>query len=169
VLVALGDSHRVEDAGLQGRTAEAVAAAETVCHTGDFTTTAVHEALADRAGDATMHAVHGNSDVLALRERLPAVGTVEAVDRRIVLVHGHQHDRTSLSLLARQENADCVVVGHSHRPGIEELGAVTLVNPGSYADPRGAPATHAEVGRTSAGVTATIVTVGGEELTAGRV
>jgi putative phosphoesterase len=116
-----------------------------------------------------LHAVHGNSDAVALRERLPAVGTFEALGRRFVFVHGHEHERTSLSLLARQENADCVVVGHTHRPGIETLGDVILLNPGSHADPRGGLATHAEVGRTSAGVTATIVTTGGKELTAGQV
>lgn len=185
MLVLLADTHGTESPRLQGRTAEAVAAADAVVHAGDFTTTAVYEAIRARVGGVadeaaggatseatdeswggaagTLHAVHGNSDEPPLKRRLPAVETFEALDRRFVVAHGHRHGRTSLSLLARQEDADCVVVGHTHSWALEDLGGVTLVNPGSHADPRGAPATHAEVERTAGTVSVAVVTTAGEQ------
>ncbi len=171
MLAFLADTHGTANPGLRGRTAEAVADASLVCHAGDFTTPAVYEAIDHAAGDgeAPIAAVQGNSDAAALRERLPRVRTVDALERRFLLVHGHEHDRTSLPLLARQEGADCVVVGHTHRPGIEDLGEVTVVNPGSHADPRGGPATHAEGRRVSGGVAVAVVTASGEQWAVGRV
>ncbi|MEF8855624.1 MAG: YfcE family phosphodiesterase, partial [Haloarculaceae archaeon] len=141
MLAVIADTHGTDDPRLAGRAAEAVEAAEAVLHAGDFTTQAVYDAFELAAEPGSLHAVAGNRDDPALRQQLPATATVEALDRRFVLAHGHEHDRTALSLLARQEEADCVIVGHSHRYGIADLGEVTLVNPGSHADPRGGPAT----------------------------
>ena len=163
MLALLADTHGTDDHRLTGRAAAAVDDADRVWHLGDFTTPAVYEAIDAAAGDARLQAVHGNSDEAPLRERLPATRTVEALDRRFVLVHGHEHDRTSLSLLARQENADCVVVGHTHRGGIEEVGGLPVVNPGSHADPRGGPPTHGELRRAAGGVTVAIVTARGAQ------
>jgi len=171
MLALVADTHRTEDAGLVGRTATAVDEAEALVHAGDFTTPAVHAAFEEAAAgaDARLYGVHGNSDGPALRERLPASRTVEALDRRFVVVHGHEHDRTALSLLARQEDADCVVVGHTHRPGIGTVGDVTLVNPGSHADPRGGPATHGEVRRRGETVAVAIVGRDGDRRAIGQV
>ena len=150
MLALLGDTHGETDHRLSGRTRAAVRAAEQVCHTGDFTTPAVYEALvaaagADAAGETDLTAVYGNSDTAALRDRLSETATVEYDGVRLALAHGHRHDRTSLGLLARQAGADVVAVGHSHRHGIEQLGDALLVNPGSHADPRGGRTTHAEL------------------------
>ena len=134
VLVAIGDTHGTDDARLSGTAREAVRDAERVIHTGDFTTTSVLDAFERTATD--LAAVYGNNDGTAVRDRLPATRVVDALDRRFVVAHGHEHDETSLSLLARQEGADVAVVGHSHDPGIDVVGAVPVVNPGSHADPR---------------------------------
>lgn len=165
MLALLGDTHGRTDHRLSGRTRAAVRAAEQVCHTGDFTTPAVYEALSEAAGtdsegETELAAVYGNSDTAALRDRLPETATVEHDGIRLALAHGHRHDRTSLGLLARQAGADVVAVGHSHRHGIEQLGDVLLVNPGSHADPRGGRTTHAELdeGRIA------ILTPGGDTL-----
>ena len=169
MLALLADTHGTEDPRLEGRAARAVDHAAAVVHAGDFTTPAVHEALEAAAGDARLYGVHGNSDAPALREGLPATRTVDALDRRFVVVHGHEHDRTALSLLARQEEADCVVVGHTHRPGIGTVGDVALVNPGSHADPRGGPATHGEVRRRGETVAVAIVGRDGDRRAIGQV
>jgi putative phosphoesterase len=149
MLTILGDTHGDADARLDGRTLTAVQSADHVIHTGDFTTERVYEAIADRAGadhgGAPLSAVHGNRDRKGLQEGLPGTLTVEYEGYRFVVVHGHEHDRTALGLLARQEDADVVVVGHSHRPGVEETPHCLVVNPGSHADPRGATPAHAEV------------------------
>jgi phosphoesterase, MJ0936 family len=134
VLVALADTHGRTDLRLTDHLREVVAAADCVLHAGDFTSAAVLDSFADLADQFV--AVHGNSDDAAVQARLPAVETVEAFERRLLLVHGHEHDRTALSLLARQERADVVVLGHTHAPGTEELGELTVVTPGSHADPR---------------------------------
>jgi putative phosphoesterase len=48
-------------------------------------------------------------------------------------------------MLAREADADVVVVGHSHRPEIADLDGRLLVNPGSYAQPRRYRPAHAEL------------------------
>ncbi len=134
MLVAIGDSHETDAHRLSGALLAAVREADVVVHTGDFTRAAVYDALA--AETESLAAVQGNNDDANLCSRLPEIRVVDALDRRFVVAHGHGRDDTSLSLLARQEGADAVIVGHSHRPTIADLGDATLFNPGSYADPR---------------------------------
>lgn len=143
MLAVFADTHGTEDSRLAGRAADVIVDAERVLHAGDFTTPAVYDAFDRRARE--FDAVHGNSDEDALRERLPAVRTIEWDEWRLLLVHGHEHTATSLPLLARERGADLVVTGHTHRPAIERLGGLPVVNPGSHADPRAGPPTHAEL------------------------
>jgi putative phosphoesterase len=149
VIIIVSDTHGRTDHRLDGRTAEAVREAELVIHTGDFTTEAVLDAFEEEP--TTLRAVYGNNDPKALRERLPATRTIDLGDEgfdsdaRIALCHGHEHDETSLGLFGRQEGARIVVSGHSHRPGVTEAGNLTLVNPGSHADPRWNRPAHAEL------------------------
>jgi putative phosphoesterase len=147
VLAIVSDTHGTDGHRLEGRTLEAVREADTVVHAGDFTTEAVYDAFAAEANDLV--AVHGNNDDPSLVERLPSVATFEREGWRFVVVHGHEHSETSLSMLARQENADVVVVGHSHRPELGELAGRVLVNPGSHADPRQFRPGHAEATTTA--------------------
>lgn len=155
MLVALGDTHRRAGHGLSGRTLEAVRAADAVAHTGDFTTADVHDALA--AECRTLHAVAGNNDELALAGRLPPRAVFAAEGLTVAMVHGHEHSDEALGLLGREAGADLVLVGHSHRPAVEATPAATLVNPGSYADPRWYRPAHAEIERGSGGVEGRLV------------
>lgn len=54
---------------------------------------------------------------------------------RVLLLHGHQVSSTGrlekLARLARQEQCDAVIFGHSHVPQIEEEDGVLILNPGS--------------------------------------
>jgi len=143
MLTVVSDTHGTDSHRLTGRTLEAVRAADHVVHAGDFTTEAVYDAIAAEAAGLT--AVTGNNERPALRERLPAEATVEWAGYRILVVHGHRHTDTALGMLARQEDADIVVVGHSHRPELGELDGRLLVNPGSYADPRRYRPAYAEL------------------------
>ncbi|MFB6228900.1 MAG: metallophosphoesterase [Halobacteriales archaeon] len=167
MIAVLSDTHRQDGHGLAGRAREAVQEAGVLLHAGDFTTPATFEALREVAG--RIEAVWGNRDAAALRDRLPAKRTVEHEGVRITLVHGHEHDETALSLLGRAEEADVVVFGHSHRPVIVEAGEVVLLNPGSHADPRGNPASHAELASADGGVVARLLTSDGAEIDATRV
>ena len=143
MLTAISDTHGTDDHRLTGNTLDAVRSAEHVIHAGDFTTEAVLDAVEAEADSLT--AVTGNNETMAVRERLSAVETVEWEGFQVLVVHGHEHSATALGLLAEQEDADIVVVGHSHRPEIGELDGRLLVNPGSYADPRRYRPAHAEL------------------------
>ena len=143
MLTVISDTHGTDSHRLTNRTLAAVRGADHVVHAGDFTTEAVYDAIDAEAAELT--AVTGNNERPALRERLPAEATVEWAGYRILVVHGHRHTDTALGMLARQEGADIVVVGHSHRPELGELDARLLVNPGSYADPRRYRPAHAEL------------------------
>jgi putative phosphoesterase len=160
VLAVIGDTHGTDDHRLSGAVLSAVRRADLVVHTGDFTTLAVLEAIEGEA--ARLAAVTGNNDAAAIRERLPATRVVEALDRRLLVVHGHDHGETALSLLARQEDADAVVVGHSHDPTLADVGGLTLVNPGSYADPRWHRPAYATVEHVDGGVRVTLRSPDGE-------
>ncbi|QSG05329.1 metallophosphoesterase [Halapricum desulfuricans] len=170
MLVALGDTHGDRSHRLDGRTLSAVREAEHVCHAGDFTTERVYEAIAEEAGrerDATaLSAVAGNSDEPDLAARLPETLTVEYAGWTVVLTHGHDRDDTSLSLLARQEDADVVVVGHTHRPAIERTPHCLIVNPGSHADPRGNRPAHGELTQDDDELVIELRTPDGERLAA---
>jgi putative phosphoesterase len=150
MLVVLSDTH--SDAGheLVGRAREAVAEADAVVHAGDFTAPAALDAFQEVA-DA-LHAVHGNADAAAVRERLPPARTATALGLRIAVTHRREGGDTGLVMFGRERGADLVVSGHTHRPRFEaaETGPA-LLNPGSHADPRGGPASHAELVRAAGG------------------
>jgi putative phosphoesterase len=164
VLVALSDTHGETDPRLTAHLETALRQASAVVHAGDFTTTAVLDAISSRA--AVFAAVHGNRDTQAVTGRLPEIATLTWAGRRVAVVHGHRHDSTALSLLARQEEADVVVTGHTHRPTVERAGDVTVVNPGSHADPRGNRPGYATLEQTEEGDRCVLRSVQGDPVRA---
>lgn len=189
MLVALADTHAAGDPPLTDHLREAFQEADVVVHAGDFTAAATLGTFRDLAAETgtDFAAVHGNSDSAAVRADLPAVRTVEALGERVLLVHGHDHGRTRLSMLARQEGAGVAVVGHTHRPGVtrldgtgvgrgnrngedsgngggEQQEGLTVVNPGSHADPRGGQPAYARVHRRAGAVDVELRSPAGEVL-----
>lgn len=160
MLVILADTHAETGTRLTGAHYETVTSASFVAHAGDFTTEAVLDSFEDITQEFV--AVAGNSDTPAVSQRLPQFQTFEYGGRRFLVTHGHQHDRTSLSLLARQEEADVVVVGHTHRAGVDHVGDDAVVNPGSHADPRDETPTVAVVTRTGGTLQLRFQTTGGQ-------
>jgi putative phosphoesterase len=143
MLAVVSDTHGRDGHRLDGRTREAVREADAVVHAGDFMTESVLDAFQAEAD--RFYGVVGNNDRPAVKDRLPARRVVDHEGLRLVVVHGHEHTDTALSLLGRQEAADLVVFGHSHRPGVHEGDGVTLLNPGSHAQPRRYRPAHAEL------------------------
>jgi len=167
VITVVSDTHGTDGHRLAGRTLEAVRAADLVVHAGDFTTEAVLEAFEAEAGgdrDGELVAVAGNNDDERVRARVERTRVVERAGVRFVVVHGHEHDETALSFLGRQEGADVVVVGHSHRARWDPGGAVAVLNPGSHADPRWNRPAHAELEPTAEGLSGRLRTPDGEVL-----
>ena len=158
MLVALADTHGVTTPRLTDHLRRVLDEAELIVHAGDLTTTRVHEAFDAFGG---VRAVAGNSDDPALAEKLPETRTIEWGDRRFTVAHGHRRGWTGLSMLARQERSDVVVVGHTHRAWFEARSGVVVVNPGSHADPRGERGTYASFERSESGVVGQCRTVDG--------
>lgn len=141
-VVVLSDTHARRDHRMEGRTLEAVRAADLVCHCGDFLSEPVLDAFENQAD--RLVAVYGNNDPPAVRERLPATRTVEFRGYRFAVAHGHEHSATALGLFGREHDADLVLVGHSHHPSVR-AGDPPVLNPGSHADPRWHRPAHAEI------------------------
>ena len=117
--------------------------AERVIHAGDFITSSALEAFQNEA--ARLDAVYGNVDESEVRERLPEARTIEWNGLRIAVTHRRNGGQTGLAMFGRERGADIVISGHSHKPGVTRTEDLTLLNPGSHAQPRGNRPGHAEL------------------------
>lgn len=82
---------------------------------------------------------------------------------RILVTHGYaervKESFTGLYYLALENDCSAVLFGHSHIPVVEKMGDITLVNPGSLTDPRGAMGepTFAVLSSTVSGIKASVI------------
>lgn len=87
---------------------------------------------------SNIHRVRGNCDA---DPSLPKSITVTVGDKKVWVVHGHEHNvKHSLLQLyysAQEQQADIVLFGHSHLYGAEMKEGILFVNPGSTLVPRG--------------------------------
>lgn len=143
MLTIVSDTHSTDGHRLRGRTLQAVREADLVIHAGDFMREPVLDAFEREA--TTFRGVYGNNDNGAIRDRLPAARTVEYGGLRFAVTHTVRGGNTALALFGRERDADAVIFGHSHRPTVETSGPISLVNPGSHAQPRGYRTAHAEL------------------------
>ncbi len=143
MITIVSDTHSTTGHELTGRTLDAVRKADLVVHAGDFTTVAALDAF--EAESSRLVAVRGNNATEGVAERLPAVRTFEENGVRFALTHRQRGGNTALELLGRERDADVVIFGHTHRHLAERAGGVFLLNPGSYAQPRGSRPTHIEL------------------------
>lgn len=160
MLVVVSDTHGRRGTRLAGRTRAAVADADLVVHAGDFTSESALEGFYDAA--ATLRAVHGNADDPAVKDRLPTARTVRYGGVDFGVTHTRPGGDTALAMFGRERNVGVVVHGHTHRPRVDAAGPVTLLNPGSHADPRGNRQSHAELEPDGDGLAGRLVTVDGE-------
>jgi uncharacterized protein len=124
----ISDTHGL----LRPEAVRALAGVEWILHAGDI---GAMEILTRLESIAPVTAVVGNTDGRELRV-LPETAVVELAGARAVVLHGHRlRDATPARAAAAHPDADLVVFGHSHRPGVERVGPVLTVNPGS-AGPR---------------------------------
>jgi len=115
-------------------------AADLILHAGDFV---AESALAELVAlGPPVHAVHGNMDDAALRQRLPTRLVVEAGGLRIGMTHdaGPRAGREE-RLAGRFPGCAAVVYGHTHEPQVARAGDVWILNPGSPTERRRTP-TH---------------------------
>jgi len=140
VLVAvISDTHMPRGGRkLSAACVERLRAAEAILHAGDVVAEPVLEELA--ALGPPLHAVHGNMDDAALRERLPETLVVELSGLRIGMTHdaGPRTGREE-RLAARFPGCAAIVHGHTHEPDVARAGDVWILNPGSPTERRRAP------------------------------
>ncbi len=107
-------------------------------HAGDF---AIGDVLDRLLALAPVHAVHGNVDEGALRQRLPERLTLAFGQHRIGVIHGHTGPGASMTARAAAFDAPVamVIFGHSHQPVLSRVDDRILFNPGSATDRRSAP------------------------------
>lgn len=111
----------------------AFAGVEHILHAGDVGSVDI---LTELEAIAPVTAVFGNTDGSEVRARVPEVARVELGGLTAVVLHGHLiRAATPRDAAAAHPDADLVVFGHSHQPGIQRVGSVLTVNPGS-AGPR---------------------------------
>ncbi|WP_135535045.1 metallophosphoesterase [Halostella pelagica] len=143
MIVVCSDTHSRTGHELSEHMLKAVREADLVVHAGDFTTTAALSAF--RAESDRLFAVHGNADDAEVREHLPSARTFDVGGVTTALTHRQHGGATALAMFGRSRGASLVVSGHTHRPSVTHADDVTLLNPGSHADPRGARPGYAEL------------------------
>lgn len=81
--------------------------------------------------------VSGNNDFFS---DLPREDEFSIAGHRILISHGHYYgvsmDFSRIVDEAQSRNCDCVCFGHIHRPVLEEIDGVLVLNPGSLSFPR---------------------------------
>ncbi len=107
------------------------AEADVLIHLGDYDRDA--QALREAFPDTQVHSVCGNCDIMPLA---PEKLVIELGPVRALLVHGHRYGVSAaqadwLVFAAREEGAQLAMFGHTHSPFYEQLGGVTLLNPGT--------------------------------------
>ena len=107
-----------------------------IIHAGDYIDDAeyIHYAT-----DVEVKCVKGNSDLYRFDGDYELTFSVK--NKKFFVCHGHYHDVkmgiNSLYKLAKREDMDVVVFGHTHIPTYKTIDDIIFINPGSLAYPRG--------------------------------
>ena len=84
-----------------------------------------------------VHIVGGNNDYFS---RLPGEIELRIGKYKVFMTHGHGYyvsmDTRRLKQAARARGADIAMYGHTHRPDIDLVDGVKVINPGSLSYPR---------------------------------
>jgi hypothetical protein len=107
---------------------------EQVLHAGDFDSWETYEEFKKRFPTA---AVIGNRDTFAICEEVPEHRVLDLSGFKIGMIHGFGPPK-NLGPRVRQVwpggPVDLLIYGHSHRPGVEEVDGIRMLNPGSPTD-----------------------------------
>jgi hypothetical protein len=95
------------------------------------------EELCRRCPGLRVEKVPGNCDA---RVRESALRVLDVGGKRVMLCHGHtlgvKADLNRLLYAALEQGADAALFGHTHRPYVDIVRGVVLLNPGSIGDAR---------------------------------
>lgn len=104
---------------------------DVIIHLGDHERDAM--AIAQQFPDIPMYNVCGNCDLAPVS---PTAETVQLGPVKAFITHGHlynvDYDRVdSLVYAAQEQDCKLAMFGHTHRPLYQEVGGVTVLNPGT--------------------------------------
>ena len=105
--------------------------ADVLIHLGDHDRDA--QLLRQVLPDTPLYSVCGNCDCSPLS---PTTMTVQLGPVKAFLTHGHLYNASpwhldSLVYAAEEQGANMALFGHTHKAAWEELGGITLINPGT--------------------------------------
>lgn len=127
-IAVLTDTHVGSLRELPGAMLKALADADLIIHTGDFTETAVLEGLKSLK---ELKAVSGNMDSRGIQMALPRKEIFVAAGKKIGLIHGWG---TPLGIAGRVrgefDDVEVIVFGHSHTSCHERIRGALMFNPG---------------------------------------
>jgi len=105
-----------------------------IMHAGDLIQLRV---LSDLERLAPVVAVYGNMDEPDVRDRLLKMESVEVYDWKIGITHnpGVLWGKRTMKRVAKQNNLDVLVFGHTHRPAFRREEGILFINPGSPTNP----------------------------------
>ena len=108
--------------------------ANLILHAGDLTQLSVVDELQQIA---PVVAASGNMDRGEVRKRLPKMDYVNVYNWKIGVIHdpGIFSRTRRMRTLAKQNNLDILVFGHTHRPSLKQAEEVLFINPGSPTNP----------------------------------
>ena len=131
-ILVVSDTHGHEE-NLE-RVLERVAPMDALVHLGDVEG---HEDYIESLAGCPSYIVSGNNDFFS---DLPREMEIQLGRYRALLTHGHYYGASvgieRLEEEGRGRGVQIVMYGHTHRPLIEQLEGITILNPGSLSYPR---------------------------------
>lgn len=126
-IIVLSDSHGNTENLLS---AVAVTGSDMILHLGDHDSDCV--VLRKSFSDIPLYAVRGNCDLFSNEE---IIRDIFCEGKHIYMCHGHTYNvKTGLSSLirgGRDNRADIVLFGHTHRPFYDIVDGMHIINPGT--------------------------------------
>ncbi len=136
-VIVIGDTHASIFSELPSKMIKAIKEADWVIHVGDFTSINVLNSLINLINlkGKRFIGVHGNSDPLAIRNKLKAKEIVKINGRKFGITHpvrGGPRKRIEKKIVAcfKNDNVDAIIFGHTHDPMLEYKYGTLLINPG---------------------------------------
>ena len=134
-IAVLTDTHVASMRELPGSMRKALADADLIVHTGDFTERTVLEGL---RAIGEVKAVCGNMDSTTVRTALPSKELFVAAGKKIGLIHGWGAPfGIAGRVRAEFDDVDVILFGHSHAPCNERVRGALMFNPGRCRDSYG--------------------------------
>jgi len=108
--------------------------ADFIVHAGDLVTITVIDELEQLA---PVLAVYGNMDGAKIRGRLPKLNSAKILNWKIGVTHNPRvlFGMRKMREIAKQNDFDVLVYGHTHNPSVKWEGNTLFINPGSPTDP----------------------------------